>query len=111
MSLGPRTDEQHTKAKYRMYREPGEDSTIGGGLLAAKNRALLPSSRLSHQPNGMTHDSSTPTSNLRKAADLVAQMNANTGAGVLAGPQYVSGLKLPRIQSSRQSQLCTGPYS
>lgn len=81
---------------------------MGGGLIAAKNRAALPLSRLSH---GVGHDSSTPTSNLRKAADLVAQMNSREGTGVIAGPQYVSGLHLPRIQSSRQSQLHSGPYS
>ena len=94
-----------------MYREPGDDSSMGIGLLAAKQRANLPSSRLSHQPTTGAHDSSTPTSNLRKAADLVAQMNAREGTGVIAGPQYVSGLRLPRIQSSRQSGLGTPAYS
>jgi len=86
---------------------------MGIGLLAAKQRANLPSSRLSHQPTtgAGAHDSSTPTSNLRKAADLVAQMNAREGTGVIAGPQYVSGLRLPRIQSSRQSGLGTPAYS
>ena len=70
--LGARTDNQ-TKDKYKLYREPGDDSSMGVGLLAAKQRALLPHSRLSHQPAALgTHDSSTPTTNLRKAADLVA---------------------------------------
>jgi len=33
--LGARTDNQ-PKDKYKLYREPGDDSSMGVGLLAAK---------------------------------------------------------------------------
>lgn len=108
--LGSRTDEP--KDKYKMYREPGDESSMGIGLLAAKERQqkFVSGSRLSHQPT--THDSSTPTSNLRKAADLVASMNAREGTGVITGPTSLSGVRLPRIpSSSRQSHLGTPSYS
>ena len=72
-----------------MYREPGEDDSVGIGLLAQRERNHIQETRLSHQP---VHNSNTPTSNLRKAADLVREMNERSG--VIAGP---SGVKLPRI--------------
>jgi len=74
MALAPKSvDVNVDKEKFKLYREPGDDQSMGMGLLAARERAKhAPGSRLSHQPTHAVHDSNTPTSNVRKAADLIA---------------------------------------
>ena len=60
--IGAKSVDVTEKEKYKMYREPSDNDSMGIGLLAARERAkLAPGSRLSHQPNGAVHDSSTPT--------------------------------------------------
>jgi hypothetical protein len=77
-----------------MYREPGDDSSVGIGLLAREEKPkFVPGSRLSHAPQGDSgvHNSYTPTKQADllnyKAADLIARMNEVSANGV----------KLPRI--------------
>ena len=77
-----------SKNKYRMYREPGENDSVGVGKLARGQ--LPPRSRLSLAQKDDIHETNTPAALSSKALDL-------------KGP----GIKLPRIQSSRQSQVNT----
>ena len=72
-----------------MYREPNDRDSLGIGLLA--RNAGPPKSRQSHQPSGVGGESATPAQAPSKASDLISHMNRN--------------LALPRIQSSRSSQL------
>jgi len=61
MLTGAKSVDVTDKRKYKMYREPGDNDSMGVGLLAARERAkLVPGSRLSHQPDAV-HDAYTPS--------------------------------------------------
>lgn len=76
------------KDQYRMYREPGDNRSIGIGNLA--RNGLPPKTRLSYQPREIG-EAYTPANAPNKASDLVNHMNGK--------------VSLPRIQSSRSNHM------
>ena len=82
-----RSADINSNKKYKLYREPNDKDSVGIGQLARAQ--LPPKSRLSHgYKNSEVHESNTPSVISGKALDLNKE-----------------GTKLPRIQSSRQSQI------